>query len=300
MTYLKTGIKIFAAMVDSASIRILWMFVLGLVLVSLTKVSYSTEPSLNSAAALPNETLKLPSEKPAILKRFQVGDDLFKQRRDGKKALAALDFFRKELIQTPNDPEAMWRVAIVTYFLGNRKVVSDTDELKKLYTEGRDISMKCLEVAPNYVPCHFWGAINMVLYAETVGVVKMLFSLGKVREHLQRAIALDPTFMGGGAYRLEATIEEKLPGILGGSYDRAREFYEKSIQYGQQEPLNYFAYARLLLKEFQDSERALEVARSGLEVDAPTPERIEAIDAIRDLKEFFRLYARKPTEDSES
>jgi hypothetical protein len=120
-----------------------------------------------------------------------------------------------------------------------------------------------------------------------VGVLKMLFALGDLREHLNEVVKLDPRYAYGGAYRTLGLIDEKLPGILGGDNDRARDYYEKAIAVAPDEPLNFLYLARLQHEEYDDHAGAAESARRGLGVPQPTPDRIEALEAIHDLEELI-------------
>lgn len=228
--------------------------------------------------------------------RFDQADALYKQRHIEAKAREALERYRAEYKKTPNDAEAGWRVAMACYFVGIR-LTKDKEEQQKLWAEGRDAgkaSVKATETDPNpsppapkstqCSPCHFWTAINMALYGQSVGVFKMFFSLAAIREHLDKSIAIDPAYAYGGAYRLQGLIEQKLPGILGGDNDEAKAFFEKAIQAAPDEPLNYLFLARLLHEEFDDAEKALEVAKRGLATPEPSAERLEAIDARKELQ----------------
>ena len=47
-----------------------------------------------------------------------------------------------------------------------------------------------------------WGAINTALYAETVGIMKMLFSLNIIKDQLKTSATLDPKIAHSGAYHL--------------------------------------------------------------------------------------------------
>lgn len=218
--------------------------------------------------------------------RFKTGDIAFRERRDPARARSALEFYRLEYKKTPKDPEAAWRLAMACYFVGIR-VLDSKHEKKKIYAEGRDAGLTGTQANDKCAACHFWTAINMALYGETVGVLKMLFSLSQVEDHLRKSTALDPGYAFGGAYRLLGLIEQKLPGILGGNNDEAKAFFDQAIENGPEEPLNYLFMARLLEEEFDDRKKALEYARKGLNVPPPTPDRIEAVDAMSDLRKFI-------------
>lgn len=215
-------------------------------------------------------------------------DALYKQRADSAKALKALAAYRAEYAKAPANAETGWRVAMACYFAGIRLAKKD-DEKEKYWAEGRDAGEAAVKAAGEgkCAPCHFWTAINKALYGQSVGVFKMFFSLPSIRDHLEKTVAADPTYAYSGAYRLLGLIEQKLPGILGGSDDRAKEYFEKAIKTTPDEPLNYLFLARLLKENFDEPQKALELASQGLGQPEPAPDRLESIDARADLKRFI-------------
>ena len=217
--------------------------------------------------------------------RYQAGDAAFLQRKDEKKAREALQLYRSAYFDRKSDPEAGWRLAMACYFVGLR-LTKESDEKKELFAEGREAGKASVAANSRCAPCHFWTAINIALYGEAAGVFKQVFQLGDVKEHLKASIAADPGYAYSGAYRLLGTIEQKLPGILGGSNHRARENFERAIAISPEEPLNYLFLARLLSNELSRPNEGLEIAKRGLKVSPPTPDRVEAVEAIDDLKEF--------------
>lgn len=218
--------------------------------------------------------------------RFAAADQDFKERRDPAKAREALALYRRFYKETPDDPEAGWRLGFACYFVGIRLTPEKKDR-KPIYAEGRDAALHAAELDDACAPCHFWAAINMVLYGDAAGVFKMFFSLRDVKRHLRASLKADPAYAYGGAWRLLGQIDNFLPRILGGSRKRARGCYEQAIRVAPDEPLNYIFLARLL-DDLDDKAAALETARKGLTVPTPSPERVEAIDALEDLRRFVK------------
>jgi tetratricopeptide (TPR) repeat protein len=174
------------------------------------------------------------------------------------------------------------------YFVGF-EVTKDSDGKKKLFAEGRDAGLASLKLNPGSAPANFWTGVNMALYGQTVGILKMLFTLPTVRGYLYNSAKIDPSYAYGGAYRILGKIEQELPGILGGSYDRARQYYEKAIIAAPDEPMNYLFMADLALKTGRDRLNALDFAYKGLALPVPDESRHESHWAIAKLKEFIRV-----------
>lgn len=222
--------------------------------------------------------------------RFSAADALFLDRSDKMKASEALELYRKFRAADPDDAEAAWRVSMACYYAGF-EIAKDGASKKQLYAEGRDAGMAAVRLAPDSAPANFWTAVNMALYGQTVGVLKMLFTLGTVRAYLVKSVSIDPSYAYGGGYRILGKIEQELPGILGGSNERARSYYEKAIAAAPDEPLNYLFMADLTLKAYKDRLKALDYAVKGLEVPAPDASRHESIWALVELNKFVKKHS---------
>jgi tetratricopeptide (TPR) repeat protein len=236
--------------------------------------------------AAPSATATSPTPVSTQLPSSAIeGDKAFQDRKNSESAKRALELYRAAYKEEPKNPETGWRVAMACYFVGNR-FVSDEKEKEKLFNEGQIAGKRASEINPKCAPCHFWTAITMALYGETVGVFKMIFSLDEIQNRLKKVIELEPTYAGSGAYRLLGTIQWKLPGVLGGSDSKAKANLEKAIETSPTETLNYLFLARLLRQEFEQPEQALAIAKKGLEVPLTKLDRLESFEAIEDLKKF--------------
>jgi len=214
---------------------------------------------------------------------FAAGDTEFLHRRSRDSALKALELYREAYATNPKDPEAGWRLAMACQFVGFRLTTSSRDK-EKLFREGRDAGLQSLTLAPNCAACQFWTAIDEALYGDAVGPLKMLFTLGEIREHLERTIALDPHYALGGPYRILALIDEKLPGILGGDDDRALKYLQTAVKMAPGEPLNYLFLAKLLDETFHRRPEALAAAREGLRQPLVKDAPIESLESVSELK----------------
>ncbi len=221
--------------------------------------------------------------------RLDVADQAFKERAKPEKAHYALSEYRRmaraaESLGRP-DPGVLWRLSMACYFVGMR-LTDSSEEKAKIHLEGKKAGLAAVSLAPKCAPCHFWAAINMVLHGQEVGVFKMYFGLSEVESLLKKSIELDPKYAFSGAYRLLGLIQQKLPSVLGGDNDRAKEYFEKAIQSSPDEPLNYLFLAELLRDKFDEPEEALRVARKGALVQKIDAERLEALEAREKLQKW--------------
>jgi tetratricopeptide (TPR) repeat protein len=215
-------------------------------------------------------------------------DRLVLDRADEKNLRLALDLYRKADTASQNRvPQILWRHSMACYFVGITSTASEDKEA--IYGEGRDKGDVAVALAPDCTPCLFWSAIDSALHAQTVGTLKVLFKLSTLRERLERVVSLNPGYAGAGALRLLGIIEQNLPGIFGGSNDRARAYFEKAIDTAPGEPLNYLFLARLLDEKFDKKREALEIVKRGLTVSERDEKRPEAIAAVKDLEAMAKL-----------
>lgn len=215
---------------------------------------------------------------------YQKGDLAFKERKNPEKAKEALSDYEALLKANPKDPQANWRYSMACYFVGFRLAKTRAERLR-LFSEGQRAGETALNALPNCAPCHFWTAVNTALYGQTAGVLKMLFTLGGIRDHLNETLRIDPSYANGGAYRILAKIDENLPGILGGDNERAKNYLDQAIKISPT-PLNYLFLSQYYLEIVEDKAKALKSVHQGTMLPKPDPEYVEESEALEDLKKL--------------
>lgn len=208
--------------------------------------------------------------------RFAEADQAYLERADSARAVFANERYEALYRADPEDWQAAWRLAMTCYFLGNR-VATDKSEKEAFFVRGRDVALEATKLKPDCAPCHLLVGVNMALYAESVGVVKMIFTLRPIRRHLRRSLELDPAFSEGAAARTLGTIDQAVPFFLGGSSRRAQEYYQRALDIDPAEPLNYLFYA-YFRESRQELRAALDLTKRGLEQPRPGLERLESRD----------------------
>ncbi|MCM0606662.1 MAG: hypothetical protein KA715_11275 [Xanthomonadaceae bacterium] len=138
-----------------------------------------------------------------------------------------------QIAQTFSD----WRLSMSAYYVGLR-IEKNKDEKRKYFDQGYQAGLSSLKVTPECGRCHFWTAINLALRSEDSRAQAFLGALGEIRDHLKESMKYEPAYAGGGAHRLLGIIDMKMPGILGGSDERAKAHFESAISESPDEPLN--------------------------------------------------------------
>jgi tetratricopeptide (TPR) repeat protein len=256
------------------------------------KNSRKAEIVTTTSQSTPPATLEPPTPPkfgPSDPSRFKEGDDAWNHRKDEGPTRKAYEIYKKLYEETPEDADAAWRLSMACYHLGIR-YTPETEEKKRIHKEGIKAGEKGIELNEKCTPCHFWTAINLALYADAAGPLKQLFSLGSLRGHLEKVMELNPDFANAGAMRLYGQVHHKSPGILGGSHDEAKKYYEAAIKRAPREPLNFQFYAEWLEERGQLNE-AVAIARQGLAIEGLPYWEMEGIEAQDHIR---RLLSRHP------
>jgi hypothetical protein len=215
------------------------------------------------------------------------GDAGFLARAKPGRAREALACYRQAHRAAPENNEVAWKLAMAAQFVGFR-LSHDEDEKLALFAEGRDAASEAAKRDGNCGPCHFWAGINRALYGDAAGIFRMFATIGVVKEGLKRAAEIDPTYAHGGPDRVLGVLEQKVPGILGGSNRRAAEHFERAIQAVPTNPLNYLFLAKLQRDDLEDVAGLQTTLRRAKErVIEPPPDDVESYEAWAELKKWM-------------
>lgn len=218
---------------------------------------------------------------------FGAADQFYVARSDYANALAALKLYRELFRERPQDYNAAWRLSMAAYFAGFN-IEKNPAAQKKLFAEGKTAGFQALALNPDGAEGHFWTAVNMALYGQSVGTLKMLFTVGSIKAHLRQVIKQDPSYARAGSFRILGAIDEALPAVLGGSNERARDLYIQSIEIVPDEPMNYLFLARIYLKKFSDKNNAVKTSQTGLSIPNERLLEYESQKAKLELEEFSK------------
>lgn len=229
----------------------------------------------------------LDSNFDAFQAQLDLADSHFKGRENIANAHIALNQYRQLATEHEDEKgEVSWRISMACYFVGFKDAGTSNEKIK-LFEEGIRAADFALFKNKNCSGCYFWKAINLALLGERKGVVQSLFMLKEIRRNLLRSIELDPYYAGAGAYRLLGVIEESLPGLLGGSNDKAIFYFEKAISLVPNEPLNYHALALLHKKHFHQFDKAKQIAIQGVAaINEQSYDRFESREAILQIRQM--------------
>ena len=203
-------------------------------------------------------------------------DQLYDAREVPASARAAADAWTARLAGTPDDFNAAWKLARAAYWLGSH--VPDR-ERRAEYERGLDAGRRAIELEPNRPEGRFWLAATMGAMAESFGLRAGIRYRGPVKRELETVLKMDPAYLQGAADRALGRWYFRVPGLFGGSRQKAIEHLQRSLTY---DPLNaasnfFLAEAYLAMDRDDDARRHL-----GRVLEAP--ETIEWGPEVREFK----------------
>jgi tetratricopeptide (TPR) repeat protein len=158
----------------------------------------------------------------------EEAEALFAGREELAKAIAVADFWSKRLAANPRDFEAGWKLARVCYWLGDHVPQA---ERRERFEQGIEAARKAAAAQPNRPEGHFWQAANMGAMAEGFGMRAGLRYRGPIKESLEKALAIDPSYLNGSPDRVLGRWYARVPGLFGGSDTKAVEHLQRSLTY---------------------------------------------------------------------
>jgi tetratricopeptide (TPR) repeat protein len=171
--------------------------------------------------------------------------------------------------------------------------LGDLETAKKVkidaYEKGRAAAQKGIALDARHADAMFWDMANLAVIGRTNGVMNSLFMLGDLRKGLGKVLAIDPRH--SYAKQTLAEIDHAVPGIAGGSDERAEKAY---LEIMQRDP--YFTPTMVNLAEFyrdKDKEdeakkwakKVLETPRSSVPNDWRKFDKKEAQAVLKELEE---------------
>ena len=172
-------------------------------------------------------------------------DALYKQRENIASAQQAEGIWADRLAKDAKDFESAWKLARARYWLGGH---ADEKKRKAYLEAGIAAGRAAVSVAPNKPEGHFWSAANMGALAESFGLGQGLKYRGDIKDALETVLRLDPAYQQGSADRALGRWYFKVPGLFGGSDQKAEVHLRKSLTYNPNSTSSLFFLAETLIE----------------------------------------------------
>ena len=189
-------------------------------------------------------------------------DLLYRQREDMTLARRAADLWEARA-QSGSDFEAAWKHARARYWLGTQ---GPERERRAALERGVQAGEQAAKITPGKPDGHFWLAANMGALAESFGLSQGLKYRGRIKSELERALAIDPAWQQGSADRALGWWYHKVPGLFGGSEEKAEAHLRKALGYNPQSTATLYFLAEVLIERNKRPEARTMLQRA---IDAP-------------------------------
>ena len=178
-------------------------------------------------------------------------DALYAKRDDPVAARQAADLYLAHHRAAPQDFVGCWKLARASYFLGTQ---GPAPERRMWLETGLAAATDAIALNGGRPEGHFWLAATMGALAESYGLRQGLKYRTRIKQALERVLAIEPAFMEGSADRALGRWYHKVPGLFGGSAAKAEQHLRRSLTYSPQSSVSLFFLGELYLDEGRPSE----------------------------------------------
>lgn len=200
-------------------------------------------------------------------------DELYRDREDLASASKAADLWAEH---SATDYDAAWKLARDCYWLGaHLPERSRRAALDRGVKAGED----AIRLRPDRPEGHFWLAANMGRLAESFGMMEGLKYRGRIKDELERALAIQPGWEGGSGDAALGEWYAEVPRLFGGSTAKAEAHLRTALAYDPQNLEALVTLARVLADHGKQDE-----ARQLLERVLAAPVSVEWGPEDREFK----------------
>ncbi len=189
-------------------------------------------------------------------------DALYRERADVAKAERAAELWAARAAGG-TDFEAAGKLARACYWIGTQGA---QPARRKALERGVAAGEQAARLEPKRPEGHFWQAANMGALAESFGMTQGLKYRGRIKSALERVLAIDASWQQGSADRALGWWYHRVPGLFGGSEERAEQHLRRALTYNPQSTATLYFLAEVLLERGKREEGRAMLQRT---LDAP-------------------------------
>jgi tetratricopeptide (TPR) repeat protein len=192
-------------------------------------------------------------------------DALYRDRERPASARAAERLWAARLAADPDDFEAAWKLSRIRYWLGTGGP-GDDDARKRVLEAGIAAGRVAAALRPEAADGHFWMAANMGALAEAHGLRQGIRYRGQIREALEHARRVQPSYLDGSPDRALGRWYFKVPRLFGGDLEASERHLRAALTYNPRSILTL-----LFLAETLEERGKRQDARATLQTLLETP-----------------------------
>jgi hypothetical protein len=155
---------------------------------------------------------------------------LYRDREQPASAIAAERIWSARLAADAADFDAAWKLARVRYWLGTNGPAADAEK-KRLLERGIEAGRAAAAARPAAPDGHFWMAANMGALADAHGLRQGIRYRTPIREALETALRIDPSYLHGSPDRALGRWYFKVPRLFGGDLRKSEQHLRASLGY---------------------------------------------------------------------
>jgi len=210
-------------------------------------VCYLALLALPSVPVMPPAAAQSAVTAAAPAPTVQDADLLYRDRERPASALAAEQIWADRLAADAADFEAVWKLARARYWLGSNGPGA-ANEKKRWLERGIAAARAAQAARPNAVEGHFWLAANMGALADAHGLRQGIRYRGAIKDALEKALALQPSYLDGSPDRALGRWYFKVPGLFGGDARKSETHLRKALGYKPDSVISLLFLAETLVE----------------------------------------------------
>jgi tetratricopeptide (TPR) repeat protein len=212
---------------------------------------------------------------------------LYQNRKNLDNAYLALEKYREVLTYKPDYYEALWKVSKTAFFIAEMHILKG--KKWEVVEPGIKSAKLAIKVNPSGVDGYFWLGVLYTKVGEIKGILKSIFLIAPIKRAMRKVLEINEAYEGGGAYTVLGRVYSRIPGILGGSEKKARNYYRKARQICPANLLNLLFLAETY-HELGEKQLALKTLDTLLSMEADNRWKAEAMKHKDEARKLLRKY----------
>ena len=184
------------------------------------------------------------------------------------------------------DFDSSWKLARACYWIGTH---GDEAERRAALERGITAAEQAIAINGAKPEGHFWQAANMGALAESFGMMNGLRYRGRIKDALLRVIQINPAWLQGSADRALGWWYHKVPGLFGGSEEKAEMHLRRALTYNPKSTATLYFLSEVLVERGKKAEALAtfqQVLDAPLDPDWAPEDKSFKADAAKRLKEL--------------